>query len=172
MQRSSKRKSLFSLEDLDFTEFLKPYENFQKEYEEIIKKNSLKAYKVTFKGHDDLIYFTFAKNKDKAKGEATKFFKENFHPAFMGRGWRNEHLNSRGVRIPELDKYARERKVPIPELMKYLKVSFHCSLCGKETFNYKDYENKRCFIIEGEGDLNEKTKGYILCYNCYKKYVC
>ena len=171
--RPYKRKSLFSFEDLDFSDFLKPYKNFKEEYENLARKKRAKnrqAYKVTFRDHSDLVYFTFAKNKDRAKGEATKYFKENFHPSFMGRGWREEYKQARGVKIPELDKYGEKGRVPIPELMKYLKVSFPCSICGNYAFQYSDYEKGKCFIIEGEGNINEITEGIILCYDCYKKY--
>ena len=164
---------MFSFEDLDFSEFIKPYADLQKEYEDLVRKKNLKkhrAFKVTFKDSPDLLYFTFTKSRDYAKGEAVKYFKENFHPSFMGRGWRKQYLKAVGARVPALDKYNITGKVPIPELMKHLNISFCCSVCGKEVFSYSDYEKKKCYFVEGEGDLNEHTSGLILCYNCYKKY--
>lgn len=166
------RKSLFSFEDLDFSEFIKPYEDFQKDYESILRKNKSRkrAFKVIFKDQPDLLYLTFSKSRDKAKGEAVTYFKNNFHPAFIGRSWRNEFGQARAYQVPELDKYSKEGKVPVPDLMKYLDASFCCSVCGNHTFKYSDYENGRCFVIEGEGDINEITKGIVVCYDCHRKY--
>jgi hypothetical protein len=80
-------------------------------------------------------------------------------------------LNSRAYRLQELDKYALKGIVPIPEILRVLDVSMPCSVCKKGNFNYSDYKEEKCFIIEGEGNLNPFTKGYLLCSECYKKYI-
>lgn len=172
-RRQTNRKYSSSIfEGLDLDEFIKPYEELKTEYEELLRKSKSKgeAYKVTYVGEPHLMYIAFNKNKDKAKGEATKFFKENFYPSFVGRGWREMYKKARTARLPDFDKYSVEGKIPIPELMK-LGVSFPCSVCGQHNFEYKDLDQNICFIIEDEGDLNIFTKGYILCYKCYHAYL-
>ena len=80
--------------------------------------------------------------------------------------------NGRALRIKELDEYGLKGEiVPIPALLKATGISLPCSVCGKGKFEYSDYIDGKCFIIEGEGNLNPYTKGYILCYDCYQKYL-
>ena len=75
----------------------------------------------------------------------------------------------RGAPYPPFDKYASDGKVPIPELMRYFNISFPCSFCGQHDFTLQSYEARTCHIIEGEGDLNVFTRGYIACNDCFKK---
>ena len=136
------------------------------------------AYKITFSDQPDLVYISFQTrgNKDttraKARWEATKYFRDNMHWSFQKeKNYTFEMHKTITKRLPELDKYGEKGKVPIPELMKALNTTFPCSVCGKDNFNYEDYEIGRCFLLEGEGDLNVFTQGIILCYDCYKKYL-
>ena len=156
-------------DDIDFSAFINPYIEIEKDYQELAQKKRPKCYTITYKSVPNALYIAFG-TKDKCKGEATKFFRDNFHPAFMGNSWRKLHPEARAIRQPQLDKYYKEKKVPIPEVMK-LGATFPCSICGKENFTLKDYEDKRCFLVEGEGDVNLFTSGHIVCYNCYKKYI-
>lgn len=163
--------SLFlSFEDFDFSDFVKPYKELQEEYKRLEMERLSKGtpYVVTYTSVPDIMYLVFAKNKDKAKGIATKYFKENFHPDFVGKGWRTQHLKSRTKVIPEFKKYSQTGKVPIPDLMKILNLTFPCLCCHDHNFNYQDYENGKCYVIEDDGyDLNDFTKGYVLCRECY-----
>lgn len=160
-----------SFQGMDFSNLLDEYQEVQESYKEILKKANSKgkAYKITFTDQPDLLYFTYAKTRNKAKSNAVIFFRENFYPSFMDKGY-EEYKKARTTRIPELDEFSDTGKVPIPKLMKYLGITFPCSSCGEDNFTLSDYEKGRCFIVEDEGDLNEFTKGYILCYNCHKKY--
>lgn len=180
---SSRKSTLKSQEEFlfgdekdpfDFSTFIDPYLELKREYEALkmpfIKKVVKRAYTVTYNNIKGLLYITFTSNRYKAKGEATKYFRNNMHPDFIENKWRKEHLHARARLAPDLDKYAKEELVPIPAIMK-MGASFPCSVCGKENFKYQDYKNKRCFIVEGEGNLNKFTKGYILCYTCWKKYL-
>ena len=159
---------------VDLSKYTKPQNYLQQAYEEALQKqykNAGKAFKVTFKDQPDLIYIAFKKAREKAVYEACKYFKEAFYPTFMGSGADEEMKQARATRVQELDKFALKGKVPIPELMRIMNFTFPCSVCGKDNFNYEDYEIGRCFMLEGEGDLNPFTSGYVLCYDCYKKYI-
>ena len=154
-------------------EFLNPYLEFSEELEEVLhtfkKRNVDKAYVVRYKNAPELFFITFVPNRYKAKGNATKFFRDNMHPLFLEGQWRHQHMNARARLYPEFNKYVEEKKVPIPALME-IKLSFPCSICGKGNFTHKDYKNGACFVVEGEGDLNPFTKGLCLCRDCYNKY--
>ena len=167
-------KTIFSaFDNLDLSEFTEPYKELKQDYEELMKKRmSLGTpYRITFKGYPDLIYLTFAKNKDKAKYNAVKYYKENCHPAFFRSGAEEMYRNSRANIMREFEEYSIEGKIPIPKLMEIVHLTFPCSVCRKHDFNFEDYLNNKCYIIEGEGDLNDFAKGYILCKECYKKYI-
>lgn len=175
--RKRTARSVFDFEknfDLNFDEYLKPYNDVQQELQEHLYfiKNKLEtvfAYKVEHDSDKSLFFITWAKNKERAKRDCYYYFRDNFHPAFTGKANWSEYLHLRPKRIPEFDKYSKEKQVPIPELLK-IGLSIPCSLCGKHTFELKDYDNNRCFIIEGEGNMNSFTKGLLLCYDCKKKY--
>lgn len=171
--RKSTTKNICSFGDIDLSEFTEPYKELQQEYSEILrkKKNKGTPYKVTYKTVPDIAYIVFTTHKDKAKGIATKFFKESYHPQFMGRLWREQHLQARTQVIREFKKYSDTGKIPIPALMQVTGFTFPCSVCHQHNFNYEDYENKKCYVIEGEGDLNEFTLGYILCPECYRRII-
>ena len=162
----------FEFEWSDLDEFLDPYLEVGEELEEVwgcFKRRVRRAYIVQYNNAPELFFITFTSNRYKAKGNATKFFRDNNHPLFIEGQWKGQHIHARTRLHPDFDKYNEEMKVPIPELMK-LNISFPCSICGKGNFKIIDYENKSCFIIEGEGDLNPFTKGYCLCRDCYNKY--
>lgn len=132
-------------------------------------KKQVKAFLVTFREESDIFYIGFGTDKYKACYQASKYFKENFHPAFMKSGSNDiKFVKSRFKRIPEFDKYAKTGRVPIPELMKF-GVSLPCSCCGNDNFTYEDYEMGRCFVFEGEGNMLPYADGFVLCYNCYQK---
>lgn len=148
------------------------YKNFQREYE-VIKnrtKKLKKAFRVIFKEYPELVYVCFTKSKEAAQWSACKYFKNSLHPAFP-KTLKLSDYPSRCLRIHAFDKYYLVEKVPIPDLMKELDLTFHCSICGQGNFTYESYKSERCFIVEGEGDLNPFTKGYVLCYQCYQKYL-
>ena len=176
MRKSGLRDPFSAIEDtLDFTEYLEPYEDFQKEYKDVLylMRNRLEkkvAYTVTYTDDATLFFIAFVPNRYKAKGTATMYFRDNYHPDFSGQKWRTEKFTkARARRFPPFDKYASDGKVPIPELMRYFNISFPCSFCGKHDFTLQSYEAKTCHIIEGEGDLNVFTRGYIACNDCFKK---
>ena len=150
------------------------YKKLQKEYERILHKEiqrENRAYRVVYKNHPDLLYIAFCGNRGSAKYQASKYFKNIFHPFFTGEDYSKEMLQCHAYRVQELDKYALKGLIPIPELLKATDTTMPCSVCGKDHFDYSDCERGRCFIIEGEGNLNPFTKGYILCYDCYRKYI-
>lgn len=144
------------------------------EYKRILQKSiqrEHRAYRVVYKNHPDLLFIAFAKEREPAKYQASKYFKDIFHPFFTGEGYSEEMLNSRAYRVKELDEYGLKGVVPIPKLLQVLDISMSCSICKKGNFTYSDYIQGECFIIEGEGNLNPFTKGYLLCHECYKKYI-
>ena len=150
------------------------YSKIQKEYERILHKNiqrENRAYRVVYKNHPELLYIAFGSGRGTAKYQASKYFKSIFHPFFTEEDYRKEMLNCHAYRVQELDKYALQGVIPIPALLKATDTSMPCSVCGKDHFDYSDYIEGRCYIIEGEGNLNPFTKGYILCSDCYKKYI-
>lgn len=133
------------------------------------EEDTRKAFLVTFTNHDQLLYIAFTETKDKARAEAQRYMRDMFYPLESINKCPIKLSETRAARAKNLDKYKEESKIPIPELMK-LDVTFPCSCCGKDNFDYKDYEIGRCFIIEGEGDLNFFTKGMVVCYECKNKY--
>lgn len=172
MQRK-RRANSNPFKNLDFSEFLTPYSELQKEYKRILTKSKSKgiAFKVIFKEIPDIVYISFSKTKAKARADATRYFRTTMHPMFIGKDYEHQYLNSKAFRISEFDKFSEEGKVPIPQLMENLGATFPCSICGHGNFNLQDYKTHRCYLVEGEGDLNPFTKGYILCYSCYNKYI-
>ena len=183
MQRKPSRPTMQQIflnvvrEAIEEKETEQPKENIQakliKEYEALQKRKEkkYKAYKVVFDGVKDLVFISFQVGdvhscRYKAEAEATKFFKENFHPVFMSE---EMLLKARGYRIHELDKYCKEGKAPIPVLMK-AGLRFPCQACGKGNFDYEDYEFRRCYITE-ETDYYPYAKGVVLCKKCFDKYM-
>lgn len=126
-----------------------------------------KAYKVTFKSLSDVSYISFKGTRDKAVYEACKYFKENFHPAFL---CENMLYEGRATRIPEFDKYAKEGIIPIIDFLKLSKSKLHCFVCRKDNFSYEDYDIGRCFVSE-EFNTNPYIKGIVMCYDCFQKYM-
>ena len=133
------------------------------------KLKPIKAYLVTYRDFPDLFFIGFGETMRKVGYQAAKYFHHNFHPAFMGTNRSTIVFHKdRFKRLPDFDIYAEKGRIPIPELMKF-GISFPCSCCGKDNFNYSDYEAKRCFIFEGEENVLPYADGFILCYDCYKK---
>lgn len=132
-------------------------------------RSKFKAYKVIFSDHPEYLYVAFAPTQAKAEAEAHKYIRETYFPTFSSNDCPVGFKESRGKRCKELDEYAREGKAPISALLK-VGLTFKCSGCGKTTFNYEDYSARRCFIVEGEGDIVPYGKGMIFCYSCYHKY--
>lgn len=176
-KRKETARSFFDFEeDIDFDSFIKPYSEFASSLNERLlfikkkkEKKKVRAYAVTCKDEPDLFFIAFAETEDKAKGDMVKYFKQNFHPSFMKSASLKIYPSIRRKRIPEFDKYSETKKVPVEELLKY-GLTIPCSYCGRKEFTYEDLDNHRCFIIEGEGDINIYTQGSIACYDCYSKY--
>ena len=177
MRKRTARKSIFDFEkdfDINLDDYVKPYEDVKKELEDHLYfiKNKIQepyAWKVIHRQDKSLIYITFAKNRRVARTKAFHYFRDTLHPLFIGKEGYSSYLRLEGYHVPQLDQYAREAIIPIPELLK-LDITIPCSCCGKQKFKLKDYENNRCFIIEGEGNVNPFTKGLLVCYDCKKKY--
>lgn len=174
-RKSGLRDPFQGIEELDFSTFVAPYTHFLEDYKEnlylIRKKKNGFAYLVTYVDEPDLFFITFEKNKDRAKGTATKYFKENLHPNFIGRLWREKYNKCRAIKVKEFDQYAERKKVPIDELMRVLEVKVSCSACGEGNFSYEDLKIKRCFKVEGFGDFNVFTQDFVLCRECYNKFM-
>lgn len=129
----------------------------------------IKAFKVRFKDHASLFFIAFTTRADKARAMAQRYMRDTYYPTHTINGCPISLQETRANRVKEFDKYKETGKIPIPALMKY-GIGFSCSACGKFNFNYEDYKNNRCYIVEGEGDLNPFTKGYLFCHSCYHKY--
>ena len=140
-----------------------------------IKKNpdfnpEKRAFLTLFKNQPNLAVILFKPDRAKARWGSCKYFREQLHPDFLTKkDYDSAMYQTITKRIPQFDKYHKEEKVPIVELMKVLGATFNCSCCGKKQFKYENYEAGQCFILEGEGDLNDFTKGLVLCYDCYRK---
>ena len=74
----------------------------------------------------------------------------------------------RAKRVFAFDKYVYEKKIPIIEQVKY-GLKYPCYLCKKHKFTYEDYENNKCYVVDDGFSINEFTKGYLVCSECYKK---
>lgn len=149
------------------------YKSIGDEYKKIHSRleDYPKAYRIYFLDYPDLIFFSFDDRRNKVKWTAYKYFREQMHPAFTKDSSTFRGMRVRTYRVPEFDKYFKEEKIPIPELMEKQDIIFKCSICGKGNFTYESYKNKGCFVLEGEGDLNPFTKGYVLCHQCYQKFL-
>lgn len=172
-QNSATQGILSHFNKIDFSEFIKPYEELKIDYEKVYKKlfSNGKAWKVVYQKRPELIAVVFAKTNHKACWKAVKYFRENMEPEFIGKGYDQNLKLMKVSRVPELDEYSDENKVPIPALMKVIKKTFKCSVCGKHNFDYYDYKLGNCVVVEGEGDTDTYIKGYILCSDCKKKYL-
>ena len=175
-RKETARNPFAYIEDITLESFVEPYVTFRTDYNKCInsvrKRLTKAAYISTFNNNKELVFISFHERKrylkDVAKGIAVKYFKENGHPDFSGKKWRDMYLTCRARRIPEFDKYSDAGTIPIIELMR-LGVSFSCYLCGKGNFHEQDVKNERCFIIEGEGNLNPFTRGFVVCRRCMER---
>lgn len=179
-----KKPSSNPLNNLNLSDYIEPkkeikkakrdtYKDLEDEYKRILNKEirkENKAYRIVYKDHSDLLYIAFKSNRASAKHESARYFQSILNPFFTGDDYRKQMLYSRAYRVQELDKYA-SKGIPIPELLRVLDITMPCSVCGKDHFSYSDYQQEKCFIIEGEGNMNPFTRGYILCHDCYKKYI-
>lgn len=175
IQRGNRKSSLVgyeefldSFENIDFDTFVDPFQEIKNEYNVIVQRRKPKCYSITYRNIPDILYIAFGE-KDKCKGEATKYFRDNFHPLFTGRQWERCHIEARAIRQPALDKYSDDKKVPISALLS-LGVSIPCCICKEGNFNMDDYRYGKCFVVEDEGDLNVFTKGYLLCPKCFHEH--
>lgn len=176
IQRGNRKSSLRgyeefldSFDEIDLNTFIQPFFQLKRDYTRIRQKRLPKCYSITYKGIPDILYIAFGE-KDKCKSEATKYFRDNFHPAFVEKEWKKCHTNARAIRHPDFDQYYKEKKIPIEALMS-LDVRIPCCVCGKGSFGADELKYKQCFVIEGEGDLNVFTKGLLVCKDCFNKYV-
>lgn len=133
------------------------------------KVEKLKAYLVTFTNHPHLSYLSFALTADKARAQAQRYMRDTFYAGYSIDSCPISLKETRTKRMKDLDKFKHTGKVPIPELLK-TGFRMQCSSCGRFEFDYDDYMARKCFVVEGEGDLTPFTNGYIFCYDCYKKY--
>ena len=140
-------------------------------YAEIHKPVKTKCFLVKFKEHPQYFWYVFAENRNKAEASAVKQIREKYYPLDTPASCPIQITESRGYRAPEFDEYKVTGKIPITALMKN-GVSFSCSCCNKFKFTYDDLLLKKCFIIEGEGDINSYTLGTVVCFDCYKRYYC
>ena len=133
------------------------------------KPSQDKAFKITFKDHPEYSCIAFAPTHPKACAKGAKTIRELYFPTFTSTDCPVQLRETKAHRCQELDEFATEGKVPIPSLLK-AGFEFTCSSCGKVHFNYQDYATRKCFIVEGEGDIVPYAKGMIFCYSCYHKY--
>lgn len=157
------------------------YSSFESEYEKLSsvqrkKRKEPVAYLVWFKDRPELNYISFQvetnkridRARDRARAEANKYLR-NTYPEFTAKqSYYDIYMMSRGRRMPQFDKYYATKRVPIKELMK-VGFTYSCAFCHEHKFSIEDYENHRCFIMDGDGAINPFTQGVLLCYNCYKK---
>lgn len=128
-----------------------------------------KAYKVIFEGYPQYNYIAFTTTQHKAEAEAQRYIRDTYYPTFTVTNCPVGLRDAKARRCTELDEYVMEKQAPISALLK-VGLNFVCSACGKVHFNYEDYKTRRCFIVEGEGDIVPFAKGMIFCYSCYNRY--
>lgn len=159
------------------------YSNFESEYDKLSsiqrkKKKEPVAYLVWYKDRPELNYISFQvetniridRARDRARAEANRYLRDT-NPEFSKKqNYYDIYMMSRGKRVPQFDKYYKTKKIPIKELMK-IGFTFSCIFCHEHRFGIEDYENHKCFIMEGEGSVNPFTEGVLLCYNCYRKLI-
>ena len=154
IQRGNRKSSLKGYEDfaedrdeINYQYFIMPFHNLKRYYYGIINRRhpKPKCYAITYRNVPDIIYIAFGE-KDKCKSEATKYFRDNFHPAFAGNAWRKCHIEARAIRHPEFDQYIKEKRVPILDIMT-LGITFPCSICGKDNFTLNDLRKDRKSVV-------------------------
>lgn len=148
------------------TEFIKTAQ-VNLDIEEPVKKKD-KAYRASLYKHPDTACLIFARTKDQAKYRGARYFFNNFHPDFTGKFNKFMMGMVRVNRRRELDKYVDMGRAPIPALLKE-GFTLSCSRCHKHTFDYKAYEDKRCFVFEEGVNPIDYAEGFILCYDCCKE---
>ena len=127
-----------------------------------------KAFRIFIKHNPKDACLIYADGKFKARYRGGRYFNAHYHPDFMGK-FDIRMINQLGInRRPELDQYFLEGQAPIPQLLK-AGFTFPCACCHEHAFTLEDYENKRCFVLEGEGNPIDFAKGFVLCYSCYQK---
>ena len=159
-------------EEKEKLEKIMSYDNNRQAYFEknrFGETEKLKAYLVRFVDHPEYLYIAFALTADKARAQAQRYIRDTFYPFHTINGCPVSLYETRTKRMPSLDEFKHTGKIPIPNLLK-AGMTLKCGACGKYEFDYSDYKAKRCFIVEGEGDLNPYTNGYIFCHDCYNKY--
>lgn len=111
----------------------------------------------------------FGKDKHQTRYRGARYFSQHMYPEFAGYVSSRKMTRIRTYRAQNLDKYASKEVAPMPELLK-AGFAFSCAACHKHLFTYEDYENKKCLIVEGEGNPIDYAEGFVLCYDCAKKY--
>lgn len=162
------RKERFTDEELEYMLQQEELADFQKSYETLLKERKRKqAYLVFFKDRPNLFYISFQlyEKRHVSRLVASKYFKKIFND----RPLNQYYWSAQRRRIPIFDKYRDTERVPIQELMK-AGATFSCSTCGLGKYTYTDIENKKCFVIEGEGNINPFTSGMIVCSDCRRKF--
>lgn len=133
-------------------------------------EDTVKAFLISFKGHPELTRLTFGVSRSQAKYNACTYYLKSSHPLFPNDEARKAFFYSaNSKRIPELDKYAKEKVVPVLDFIKYTGLKVPCGICGKHEFSYEDYENSRCFLLKGEIVFDSVTTDAIVCYECKRK---
>ena len=128
-----------------------------------------KAYKVFIMKSPDETCLMYGENKGQARYRGAKYFRDTMHPQFPKCSTGEILGKVMAHRVPDLDKYALKERAPIPDLLKSGFI-LQCEGCHNRQFRYEDYEGKRCFVFEGDGNPIAYAEGFILCYDCAKKY--
>ena len=134
--------------------------------------NKLKAFIVTFDHHPKIKHLVFAENRDKAEAEAQRYIRNYYYPMHKINDCPISLKEARAKRGYEFDEFAKDGQVPIPKLLKG-GFTFPCFCCGKKRdtgFTYENYEDRSCYVVEGEGDCVPFARGFLICRDCYKKY--
>lgn len=126
----------------------------------------VRAFIATFKKHKEYAWIIFAISRAKAIYGALKGLKDYYFSNFSPDQSPVTIYETQVKRIPELDKYSEEKKVPIAELLK-IKFTFNCCVCDKP-ISLKEYKKDKAFVIEGEGDAVPFAKGKLICEECMK----
>jgi hypothetical protein len=180
--RSSEPQILLPIDSLN-DEILNDYPKFESAYDKLSsiqrkKRKEPVAYLVWYKDRPELNYISFQvetpkhidRARDRARAEANRYLRSTNPEFAQKQNYYDIYMMSRGKRVPQFDKYYETKRVPIKELMK-IGFTYSCAFCHNHRFNLEDYDNYKCYVVEGENTLNPFTNGILLCYNCYKKLL-
>lgn len=143
---------------------------YAQKHEVVDPRTIKKAYITTTKEYPDFYYLVFVNTRTQAEYVTAKYLSENFYAGFENATSDVSKCHKVHCRrVFELDKYYDVGRVPIPELMKN-GIVFKCMSCNTHKFDYSSYEAHACYIFEGEGNPIDYAEGFVLCYDCAKKY--